>query len=212
MLRFAERMELSEKDVVIILGDCGIFWRKDGSDAKSFISYFERYYKFSLYFIDGNHERFPSLNALKEDENGMGYVSEHIRHLKRGRIYNIQGKKILTIGGADSIDKLRRIEGLSWWKDEAITDEDVARVEPGYYDYVLTHCCPSHIFNEYKAYLCTVTNIQDSDNPDWHISENKLEQVYQFIDFGKWCFGHYHIDLDLNDKFSCLFHSFKELI
>ena len=69
MLRFADRMELSEKDVVIILGDCGIFWRKDGSDAKSFITYFERYYKFNLYFIDGNHERFPSLNALEEDEN-----------------------------------------------------------------------------------------------------------------------------------------------
>jgi len=189
VLNFAEKMELSEKDVVIILGDCGIFWRKDGSDAKALIAHFERYYKFNLYFIDGNHERFPSLNALKEDENQMGYVSEHIRHLKRGRIYNIQGKKILTIGGADSIDKLRRTEGLSWWKDEAITDEDVARVEPGYYDYVLTHCCPSHIFNEYQAYLCTVTNAQDNNNhPDWHISENKLEQVYHFIDFGKWYF------------------------
>lgn len=166
----------------------GIFWKKDGSDAKSFISYFERYYKFNLYFIDGNHERFPSLNALEEDENQMGYISEHIRHLKRGRVYNIQGKKILTIGGADSIDKFRRIEGLSWWKDEAITDEDVARVEPGYYDYVLTHCCPSHIFNENKVYLCTLANIQDDDNPDWHISENKLEQVYQIIDFGAWWF------------------------
>ena len=190
----------------------GIFWRKNGSDAKSFITYFERYYNFNLYFIDGNHERFPILNALEEDENQMGYISEHIRHLKRGRVYNIQGKKILTIGGADSIDKFRRIEGLSWWKDEAITDEDVARVEPGYYDYVLTHCCPSHIFNEYKAYLCTLPNVQDSDNSDWHISENKLEQVYQFIDFGKWCFAHYHIDLDLDDKFSCLFHNFKELV
>ena len=166
----------------------GIFWRKNGSDAKSFITYFERYYNFNLYFIDGNHERFPSLNALEEDENHMGYVSEHIRHLKRGRVYNIQGKKILTIGGADSIDKFRRTEGLDWWKDETITDEDIARVEPGYYDYVLTHCCPSHIFNEYKAYLCTLPNVQDSDNPDWHISENKLEQVYQIIDFGAWWF------------------------
>ena len=45
-------MELSEKDVVIILGDCGIFWRKDGSDAKSFINFFEENYNFHLYFID----------------------------------------------------------------------------------------------------------------------------------------------------------------
>ena len=55
----------------------------------------------------------------------MGYISEHIRHLKRGRCYNIQGKNILTIGGADSVDKFRRTEGLSWWKEEAITDEGV---------------------------------------------------------------------------------------
>ena len=52
VLRFAEKMELSEKDVVIILGDCGIFWRKDGSDAKSFINFFEENYNFHLYFID----------------------------------------------------------------------------------------------------------------------------------------------------------------
>ena len=190
----------------------GIFWRKNGSDAKSFITYFERYYNFNLYFIDGNHERFPSLNALEEDENHMGYISEHIRHLKRGRTYNIEIEYNVQKQKQDSIDKFRRVEGLSWWKDEAIIDEDIARVEPGYYDYILTHCCPSHIFNEYKAYLCTLTNIQDSDNPDWHISENKLEQIYQFIDFGKWCFAHYHQDIHLDDKFTCLFHTFEELV
>ena len=153
------------------------------------------------------------LNALEEDENHMGYISEHIRHLKRGRCYNIDGKNILALGGADSVDKFRRTEGLSWWKEEAITDEDVSRVDNNiYYDYVLSHCCPLSIFNENKIYLCTLGNIVDDSNPDFHISENKLEQVYNFIDFGKWYFAHYHQDIHIDDKFTCLYHSFEELI
>ena len=135
------------------------------------------------------HENFNLLNDLPEDENGMGYISEHIRHLKRGRHYNIQGKNILTIGGADSIDKYRRIEGISWWKEEQITDDDISRVDNNiYYDYVLSHCCPLSVFNENKIYLCTLSNIVDDSNPDFRISENKLEQVKNFIDFDKWIF------------------------
>jgi hypothetical protein len=125
---------------------------------------------------------------LEDDENHMGYVSEHIRYLKRGRRYNIGGKDILALGGADSVDKYRRTEGLSWWADETISDEDVSRVEAGHYDYVLTHCCPLSVFKANKPYLCTLGNIVDDDNPELHQSENKLEQVLNFIDFKHWWF------------------------
>ena len=80
----------------------------------------------------------------------MGYVSEHIRHLKRGRTYNIDGKKILTIGGADSVDKFRRQEGLNWWKEETITDEDIKQIDVDYYDYVLTKNRNISIFKKNK--------------------------------------------------------------
>lgn len=208
----ADRLKLNENDYVIVLGDMGLFWRNDKRDANSFIKYFEETYNFHLYFIDGNHENFKLLNALEEDEQGMGYVSEHIRYLKRSRRYNIGGKDILAIGGADSIDKLRRTEGLSWWKDEAITDEDVERIDSGHYDYVLSHCCPTSVFNENKLYLCTLRNIVDDSNPDFHISENKLEQIKNFITFDHWYFGHYHVDLHIDDKFTCLFHGWEELV
>lgn len=142
----------------------------------------------------------------------MGYVSEHIRHLKRGRTYNIDGKKILTIGGADSVDKFRRQEGLNWWKEETITDEDIKQIDVDYYDYVLTHTCPISIFEKYKIDLCTLGNIIDDKDPQFKISNNKLEQVKNFIDFGHWYFGHHHIDKELDDKFTCLFNTFEELI
>lgn len=212
ILFFADQMELTEKDYVIVLGDMGLFWRNDKRDADEFIEFFERNYNFNLYFIDGNHENFKLLSNLQEDENRMGYVSEHIRYLKRGRRYNIDGKNILAIGGADSVDKLRRTLGLSWWAEEQITDDDVERVEVDNYDYVLSHCCPISIFNENKVYLCSLANIIDEEDPELHVSENKLEQIKNFIDFKKWYFGHYHVDLHLNDKFTCLYNTFEELV
>lgn len=185
---FARKMQLSINDSIIILGDMGLCWRRDMQDFYYNTQLWESFeYKCKLFWLEGNHENYDIIQKLPK-ENNMRKCSDNIYMLERGQVYNFEGKKILTIGGADSVDKFRRIKHLSWWEQEQISDEDVARVEPGYYDYVLTHCCPSHIFNEYKAYLCTLTNIQDSDNQDWHISENKLEQVYQFIDFGKWCF------------------------
>lgn len=210
---FANRMKLTENDYVIVLGDMGLFWRHDKKDANAFISYFERNYNFNLYFIDGNHENFKLLNRLDEDENYMGDISEHIKHLKRGRTYNIDGKRILAIGGADSVDKFRREEGLSWWKEEQITDEDIERIDSSKrFDYVLSHTCPTSIFNMYKMDLCTLGNIVDDDNPDFKICNNQLEKVLNFIDFGHWFFAHYHIDKRLDDDFTCLYHTFEELV
>lgn len=211
LFTFARKMELNENDYVIVLGDMGLFWRHDKKDADSFIKYFEENYKFHLYFLDGNHENFKLLNMLDEDENHMGYVSPHIRHLKRGCRYNIDGKDILTIGGADSVDKFRRVEGLSWWKDETITDEDIERIDESHYDYVLSHTCPLSVFEANKTQLCTLGNIVDDNNPEFKISNNKLEQVKNFITFNHWYFGHYHVDMDLEDNFTCLFHEWREL-
>lgn len=211
IINFADKMKLKENDYIIVLGDMGLLWRHDRKDADNFIKFFEKNYNFNLYFVEGNHDNYKLLKLLKEDENGMGYISEHIRHLKRGREYIIENKSFLTIGGADSIDKFRRTEGLNWWKEEAITQEDIEKIEKKYYDYVLSHTCPTSIFDEYKIYLCTLGNIVDDKDPQFRISNDKLEQVKNFIDFGNWCFAHYHIDKKLNDKFTCLFNYFQQI-
>lgn len=211
LFKFADKMELNENDYIIVLGDMGLFWRYDRTDALEFINYFEQTYNFNLYFLDGNHENFNILKTLPEDEQGMGFISQHIRHLKRGRRYNIQGRDILTIGGADSIDKFKRIGGLSWWEEERITDEDIKDIKEDNYTYVLSHTCPISIFNMYKNDLCTLGNIVDDDNPEFKVSNYKLQDVLMKITWEHWYFGHYHIDKDLDDSFTCLYHEFREL-
>ena len=208
---FADKMELGPNDYIMVLGDMGLFWRHDRRDANYFINDFEYEFDFNLYFVDGNHENFKILNSLPEDENGMGYISKHIRHLKRGCRYEIDGKSILAIGGADSVDQFRRTEGLSWWKEEAITQEDIDKVEPGYYDYVLSHTCPLSVFEANKIHLCTLGNIVDDEEPLFKISNNSLEKLLDKITFNRWCFGHYHVDININEKYSCLYNTFIEL-
>lgn len=208
---FADKMDLGQNDYIIVLGDMGLLWRHDRRDANVFIQDFENRYDFNLYFVDGNHENFNLLNSLLEDENGMGYISKHIRHLKRGNSYNIADKKILAIGGADSVDQFHRTEGLSWWREEAITDADIAKVAAGHYDYVLSHTCPLSIFEAHKACLCTLGNIVDDEEPLFKISNNSLEKLLDKITFGEWYFGHYHVNMRLTDNYTCLYNAFEEL-
>lgn len=204
-------LELNEKDYVIVLGDMGLFWRSDRKDANSFIKYFEENYTFHLYFVDGNHENFDILNSLPEDENGMGYISEHIRHLKRGRRYNIDGKDILAIGGADSIDRYRRMVNVSWWEAEQITKEEIDNIPAGHYDFILSHSCPISVFNNYYYDLCEGC-VTGADREEFRICNKQLERLLNKVTFNKWYFGHYHVDRKLNDKFECLYHGWKELI
>lgn len=208
---FADRMELNENDYIIVLGDMGLFWRNDRKDADVFIRDFEERYNFNLYFVDGNHENFKILNNLIIDKNGMGYISNHIKHLRRGCRYNIDGKDILTIGGADSVDKFRRVEGLSWWREEEITSKEIEAIAAGHYDYVLSHSCPLSIFEENKIYLCALGNIVDDNDEEFKKTNIQLENLLQKIDFNHWYFGHYHVDLHLDDKFTCLLNAFVEL-
>ena len=42
----------------------------------------------------------------------------YVIHLMRGQIYDIEGLKIFTFGGASSHDKEYRIENVSWWRRE----------------------------------------------------------------------------------------------
>lgn len=210
LILFIQRMKLNSGDKICILGDAGIFWRNDKKDTDYIIKYWDEYSNgVELYFIDGNHENFNLLNSLPVDENNMGIVSDKIHYLRRGCVYEINGKRILSCGGADSVDWHRRTEGLNWWKEETISQADIDRVPAGHYDYVFTHCCPRSIFENNKVYLITLANIdQDVVN---HCSEDMLEKLMNKITFDHFYFGHYHVDRILNDKFRCLFNDFVEI-
>ena len=209
IIDFINRFNLGKNDNIIILGDCGIAWRKDKKDLDQNIKLWNECGNgVKLYFIDGNHENFNILNSFPI-ENNMGKIADNIYHLRRGQIYEFENKKILVCGGADSIDKYRRIENFTWWKEETISQETIDDIPAGHYDYVLTHCCPRSIFEKNKIYLSTLQFLDE--NKINHNSEDMLEQLKNKITFDHWFFGHYHINRNLDEKFTCLFEDFMEV-
>ena len=209
IIDFINRFNLGKNDNIIILGDCGIAWRKDKKDlAQNIKLWNECGNGVKLYFIDGNHENFNILNSFPI-ENNMGKIADNIYHLRRGQVYEFENKKILVCGGADSIDKYRRIENFTWWKEEAISQETIDDIPAGHYDYVLTHCCPRSIFEKNRIYLSTLQFLDE--NKINHSSEDMLEQLKNKITFDHWFFGHYHINRNLDEKFTCLFEDFREV-
>ena len=102
-------------------------------------------YGIDLYFVDGNHENFHTLFTYPIVE-GVRPLRERIIHLPRGTRWVWQGKMFLALGGAISVDKHRRTEGKTWWREERITwDEANKVIEGGPADIMITHDCPDGV-------------------------------------------------------------------
>lgn len=207
---FIEGQKLTKNDYVIVLGDFGTVWYSNESNKNQKMIDFYNSKKWTTLFIDGNHENFDELYKYPiETWNGgkIHRISDSIIHLMRGQVFNIDNKKFFTMGGASSIDKESRSLGISWWPQElpsyAEYEEALDNLEKSNYnvDYVLTHCCSSHIQNKL---LGNTSIIHDDLNKFFDNVENDLK-------FKHWYFGHYHMSKEIDNKHTCLYNEIVEL-
>lgn len=199
--------KFSKEDYVIIAGDFGLPWDNSKTDLNLIKWYNERPY--SILFVDGNHENFDLLKQFPKEEKFGGIVSKiskNIYWLHRGEIYNICGKDIFTFGGAYSVDKMYRKEGVSWWKDEVPTNDEfnygLSNLEKynNKVDIVITHDCPTSIAKK-------ICNWYEEDSV-----KKYLEFVKNNINFNNWYFGHHHVDISLeNGKFVALYNEISQI-
>lgn len=93
----------------------------------------------------GNHEAFDRISPLLDESPGCAVrVSKLTWFLPRPARLTIGGRRVLSLGGAASVDRQSRLEGLTWFPDEAVTDEHVsAAIAGGPADLMLTHEGPA---------------------------------------------------------------------
>ena len=97
---FYEQKEFSgnkDENIVIILGDFGLVWSRDGENKneKYWLDWLENK-SFTTVFVDGNHENHIRLATYPVKEWHGGKVHEirpHVLHLQRGEIFTIEDKK-----------------------------------------------------------------------------------------------------------------------
>lgn len=224
---FPEQKVLTRDDYVCITGDFGIW---DNSIEENYKLDWLEERNFTTLFIEGNHSNYDILdNVPVKMWNGgkVQFIRPHVIHLMRGQIYNINGKKIFTFGGARSHDiqdgileigdsrikkwiadpyKMFRVNHLSWWSRELPNDgemeEGIHNLEENdnIVDFIITHC--------------TSTSMQDKIS-DGFFEADKLTDYFDDIrkktSFSCWIFGHYHDNLKVTERDICLFEQIVKL-
>ena len=118
-----------------------------------------------------------------------------------GLLFEIEGKKIFTMGGGYSIDKAMRREGFSWWSDEMPSNEDYReatrnlREHSFAVDIIISHTAPSEIVYAMGS------------SPDLHEIELNgfFDWILHEVSFDKWYFGHWHRDEEYYGKFRAVY-------
>lgn len=191
---------LTKSDYLIILGDAGICWDDGSKDIWLRRKLMEL--PVTTLFIDGNHENFELLNDYPVTMWNGGKVhkiEDDIIHLMRGQVFEIDGKTFFTFGGAQSVDKGDRTEGISWWPEEMPNDEEyeegLVNLDACDYsvDYILTHTAPEEVLSEMGV------NVFDGTEE----LSRYLANIASSTEFLAWYFGHFHEDMDF-DEFHCL--------
>lgn len=237
---FPEQRQMTREDVVIVCGDFGGIWRQSpGKEEDAALKELSEK-RFTLLWVDGNHENFARLNS---DEfplvNLYGGQAQQIRpglyRLLRGEVYEIQGKRIFSFGGASSHDiddgildpndyddpqefqsvyrrwwmegRLFRVRGVSWWPEELPGD---AEMERGFraleaVNYEVDYVITHCLPHDVASVLSHCTFYPDR-------LTLYFNNILRRLRFDRWYCGHYHCDRTVMGKFHVLYHNIERIL
>ncbi|MBQ2804019.1 MAG: hypothetical protein IJF07_08995 [Lachnospiraceae bacterium] len=159
--------------------------------------------------------------------------------LERGQVFEIEGKRIFTFGGASSHDieggildrqdpmfaekrkyckkygKRYRILHETWWEEELPTEEEMQEglhnlKKVGFcVDYVITHCMSNRMQKQLEQYY-VVKGMEKRDLPEDRLTDY-FDRLEDRLNFGHWYCGHYHCNAELDERHSILYRSVQAL-
>ena len=204
---FSEQANMTKDDAVIIAGDFGGVWFGDSRDDET-LDWLERL-PFTLAFVCGNHENYDALERYPVAEWHGGKVHRvrpHVLHLMRGQIFELEGCRFFTMGGAKSHDTNHRINHISWWRQELPSDEEYSEALQNLerynwqVDYIITHCAPTSI-------ALAGTRHNEADRLTDFLQEVRERAKYHY-----WLFGHYHDNKAIDEKHILLWEQIVRII
>jgi hypothetical protein len=126
-----------------------------------------------VYWIDGNHEHFPSLplEATRPVE-----LAPNMHYVPRGTILELNNLRLGCIGGASSVNYQACTAGVDWFWQEELRPRDRARVNEWALpdvDVLVTHAAPQSVVNVY----CPAREL-----PNWGLPVTWTSPVAEFLE------------------------------
>lgn len=208
--------QMQADDVIIILGDTMLNYFGDERDQKKKRKVSAIPVTFLL--LHGNHDRRPQITDGYERYPWMGGIVyrqpeyPNLLFAVDGEVYRPEGKTMLTVGGAYSVDKeYRRQHGYHWFPDEQPSAETKHKCEKALarsnwqVDAVLTHTCPLRYLPGEALFTSVDQSTVDQSTEEW------LDQIEEQLDYCKWYCGHFHIDKEV-DRLQFLYHQIQPFL
>jgi hypothetical protein len=149
-----------------------------------------------IYFCPGNHENWDALDKITDYQ-----IAPNVWYMPKGSVLSLEdGRNILFMGGADSIDKDWRTPGYDWFPQELINEVDMLKLPPigTKVDIVISHTCPKEF--DMKSTLPFTGKLEDP-------SRKYLSYILDTYKPKEWYFGHWHSfkeDTYKECKWTCL--------
>ena len=216
---FPEQKEMGKDDYVIVCGDFG-YW-DESKEHKYWLKWLDSK-PFTTLWVDGNHENYDLLKkhrVVQWHGGKVQYIMPSVIHLMRGQIYDIEGYRVFTFGGAKSHDisggvleasdpnlkakqrklekknELYRINHVSWWKEEMPSEDELAEGLRNLIrndwdvDFIFSHCCASSTQERIAGGMYQP-----------NILTRYFEKIKEMCRYREWFFGHYHDNKNIGNK------------
>jgi predicted phosphodiesterase len=184
--------------VLVALGDFGMIW--PGRNWSAELDKINRRLAVrgqTLYVIDGNHEDFDALYKFPLDAVGLRTLRRNVVHIPRGtRMTLSSGRTLAALGGANSIDVDRRIAGRSWWLQESITEDDLARLGSEPADVMIGHDAPLHLPALDRHLAATEHPWSEGGVAYTDEGRRRFHRGFARVRPGLYLGGHYHFHVD----------------
>lgn len=201
--------QYTKDDYVIICGDvCVCGFDPYGEERTRSVL---RNLPVTVLFVDGNHENFDELDDYPVERwNGgnVHFIEDDIIHLMRGNVFDIDGTRIFTFGGALSIDRYLRRESIDWFPQELPSEEEY---EEGLRNLEKNDFSVDYIFSHTAPYDVAAAMNYGSEYEEEEPIRTYLQQVADNTSFKAWYFGHFHDDDSLDDTYYCVYDEIIEL-
>lgn len=147
--RLVDTARVIQPDEVWQVGDFG-FWPKEPA-FKAFIEIIGET-PAPIYFADGNHEDHVSLRSHKNGTDPR-QIWNNVWHQPRGSVREVDGKRVLFFGGAQSVDETHRHVNVSWFREELPNAKEwFYAIDEGKVDVVVAHEAPTVVNFHYPPH------------------------------------------------------------
>ena len=187
---------LLDDGTFIHVGDFGAGFNKKRTTWLNKINLNLAKHNIHMYVIRGNHDD-PSFFQGNHEYSNLILLKDYT-------ILEIQGRKILLVGGAISVDRLLRIQSHNkkygatyWYNEEFVLQKDFLKTLDGITD-VVTHtapimCYPNSGFPSFvHSYALEDMNLLN----ELEVERTKMQEMYEILkennNINNWYYGHFH--------------------